>query len=50
MGDRLLKGRAAQSLIARLAPPFDCKIVEAGLGEVMGDDFRRGRVALGLIA
>ena len=26
------------------------KIVKAGLGEVMGDDFRLGRGALGLIA
>ena len=31
MGDRLLEGRAAQRLIARLAPPFDREIVEAGL-------------------
>ena len=50
MGDRLLEGRAAQGLVARLAPPFDREIVEAGLGEMMGDDFRLGRGALGLIA
>ena len=50
MGDRLLEGRAAQRLVARLAPPFDREIVEAGLGEMMGDDFRLGRGALGLIA
>ena len=31
MGDRLLEGRAAQRLVARLAPPFDREIVEAGL-------------------
>ena len=50
MGDRLLEGRAAQGLVARLAPPFDRKVVEAGLGEMMGDDFRLGCGALGLIA
>ena len=50
MGDRLLEGRAAQRLVARLAPPFDREVVEAGLGEMMGDDFRLGRGALGLIA
>ena len=37
MGDRLLEGRAAQRLVARLAPPFDRQIVETGLGEMMGD-------------
>ena len=31
MGDRLLEGGAAQRLVARLAPPFDRQIVEAGL-------------------
>src|SRR5580704_17553868 len=50
MGDRLLEGRAAQRLVARLAPPFDREVVEAGLREMMGDDFRPGRGALGLIA
>ena len=50
MGDRLLEGGAAQRLVARLAPPFDGEIVEAGLGEMMGDDFRLGRGALGLVA
>ena len=50
MGDRLLEGRAAQRLIARFAPPFDREIVEAGLGEMMGDDFRLGRSALGFVA
>ena len=39
MGDRLLEGRAAQRLVARLAPPFDGEIVQAGFGEVMGDRF-----------
>ena len=50
MGDRLLEGRAAQRLVARLAPPFDREVVEAGLGEMMGDHFRLGRGALGLVA
>ena len=46
MGDRLLEGRAAQRLVARLAPPFDGEIVEAGLGEMMRDRFGLGvRVA-----
>src|SRR5208337_4648302 len=46
MGDRLLEGRAAQRLVARLAPPFDGEIVETGLGEMMGDRFGLGvRVA-----
>ena len=43
MGDRLLEGRAAQSLVARLAPPFDGEIVEAGFGEMMGDRLGLGR-------
>ena len=42
MGDRLLEGRAAQRLVARLAPPFDREIVEAGLGEMMRDRFGLG--------
>ena len=37
MRDRLLKGGAPQSLVARLAPPLDREVTEAGLGEVMGD-------------
>ena len=48
MGDRLLEGRAAQGLIARLAPPFDREFVEAGPGEMMGDDFRLRRRGLWL--
>ena len=47
MGDRLLEGRAAQRLVARLAPPFDREIVEAGLSEMMRDRLRLGRCALG---
>ena len=47
MGDRLLEGGAAQRLIARFAPPFDREVVEAGFGEMMGDDFGFGRSALG---
>ena len=43
MGDRLLEGRAAQRLVARLAPPFDREVVETGLGEMMGDRFGLGR-------
>jgi len=50
MGDRFLEGRAAERLVARLAPPFDREIVEAGLGEVMRDGLRLGRRALGLAA
>ena len=50
MGDRLLEGGAAQGMIARFAPPFDCKIVEAGFGEMMRDELRLRRGALGLIA
>ena len=42
MGDRLLEGRAAKRLVARLTPPFDRDIVEAGLGEMMGDRFGLG--------
>ena len=33
---------SAQSLIARLAPPFDGLVVEAGCGEMMGDLFGLG--------
>ena len=42
MGDRFLKGRAAERLVAGLAPPFDGEIVETGLGEMMGDRFGLG--------
>ena len=48
MGDRLLEGRAAQRLVARLAPPFDGEIVEPGLGEMMGDRLGLGRCAFRL--
>ena len=44
------RGRAAQGLVARLAPPFDREIVEAGLGEMMGDDLGLRRRALGIFA
>jgi hypothetical protein len=50
MCDRLLEGGAAQSLVARLAPPLDREVVESCLGEMMGDDFRLGCGALGVIA
>ena len=49
MGDRLLEGRAAQSLFTRLAPPFDREIVEAGLGEMVCDGFGFGRLAFGFV-
>ena len=46
MGDRLLEGRTAERLVARLPPPFDGEIVETSLGEMMGDRFGLGvRVA-----
>ena len=45
MGDRLLEGRAAQRAVARSSPPFDCRIVEPRLGEMMGD-----RLGLGIRA
>ena len=50
MRDRLLEGRAAKSLVTGLAPPLDCKVVETGLGEMVGNDFRLSRGGLGLIA
>ena len=45
MGGRLLEGRAAQGLVAGFAPPFDGEVVEAGLGEMMGDRLGFGRRA-----
>ena len=50
MGDRFLESRAAQSLVAGFAPPFDREVAEASFGEMMGDDFRLGRSALGFAA
>jgi hypothetical protein len=50
MRNRFLERRSAQSLIARLAPPFDGEVVEGRLGEMMGDDFRLSRGALGIAA
>src|ERR1700677_4496242 len=50
MRDRLVEGRAAQGLIARLAPPLDREVVETGLGEMMRHDFGLGCRALGLVA
>jgi hypothetical protein len=50
LGDGLLEGRASQSLVARLAPPFDREVLGAGFGEVMGDDFGFGRSAFRLAA
>ena len=40
MGDRLLERRAAERLVASLAPPFDGEVIEAGLGEVMRNELR----------
>ena len=37
VGDRLFVGRAAQRVLARLAPPLDREIVEPGLSKVTGD-------------
>ena len=42
MGDRFLEGGSPERLVARLAPPFDCEVVEPGLGEMMGDRFGLG--------
>src|SRR5215831_12026752 len=43
VGGCLPERRAAQGLVAGLAPPFDCRLVEPGLGQMMGDEFRLGR-------
>ena len=43
MGGGLLERRTAERLVAGLAPPFDRRLVETGLGQMMGDDFRLGR-------
>jgi hypothetical protein len=50
MGDRFLKGRASKSPIARPAPPFDRKVVEASFGEMMRDRFRLGCLPPRLLA
>src|SRR6516162_3452428 len=50
MSDRLLKRGAVERHITGLAPPFDGEIVEAGLGEMMSDDFRLGSGALRVVA
>ena len=39
---RLLPG-AAQGLVAGLPPPFDRRLVETGLSQMMSDEFRFGR-------
>jgi len=43
MGGGLLERRTAQGLVAGLAPPFDRRLVDPGLGQMMGDEFRLGR-------
>ena len=46
MGDRFLERGTTKRLITRLTPPFDGEIIEAGLGEMMGNRFGLGvRVA-----
>ncbi len=50
MGDRFLERRAAQRLISRLDPPFNRKIIKAGLCEMSGDHLRFGRRALRAVA
>ena len=42
MRHRLLEGRAAQSILARVAPPFDRQIFIPGRGAVMRDFLRVG--------
>jgi len=43
MGSGLLERRAAHGLVAGLAPPFDRRLVEPGLGQMVCDEFRLGR-------
>jgi hypothetical protein len=43
VGGCFLERGAAQGLGAGPAPPFDRRLVEPGLGQMMGDDFRLGR-------
>ena len=43
MGGRLLEGGAAQGLVAGPTPPFDRRLAEPGLSQMMGDEFRLGR-------
>jgi hypothetical protein len=43
MGSGFLERGAAQGLVAGLAPPFDRRLVETGLGQMVGDEFRLGR-------
>jgi len=50
MGGRLLERRAAERLVAGLTPPFDRRLVEPGLGQMMGDEFRLGRRDRGELA
>jgi hypothetical protein len=40
MGDRLLESRAAERLVAGLAPPFDRRVGETGLCKVISERFR----------
>ena len=54
MRNRLLERRTAQSVLSRVAPPFDCQIFDAGRSEMTSDrlrfrlsrDERRGRASV----
>ena len=50
MRDSFLERRAAQSLVARSSPPFNRRVVEPGLGEMMGNDLGLSRRALWIVA
>jgi hypothetical protein len=50
MRDSFLERRAAERLIARSSPPFNRKVVEPGLREMMGDDFRLSCCPLWIVA
>ena len=43
VGGGLLERRAAERLVAGPAPPFDRRLVEPGLGQMVRDEFRLGR-------
>jgi xanthine/CO dehydrogenase XdhC/CoxF family maturation factor len=46
VGGGLLEGGASERLVAGLAPPLDRRLVETGLGQMVGDEFRLGRGGL----
>jgi hypothetical protein len=47
VGGSLLEGGAAQGLIAGLPPPFDRRLIETSLGQMVGDEFGLGRDSRG---